>query len=229
MVKHLACIMDGNRRWAKKQGLMTFLGHKHGWDAIKRVVDFCFEKNIIYLSLYAFSIENLKRSEAEKSYLFEVLAQQAFAELDNLKHRNVRVRFIGDRALFPPTIKSLCEKTEQETKHCAGLHINFDLCYGGQQEIADAAKSMAIEVAQGNLSPQDITAALFEKYLWTSGTPSPDLIIRTGGDVRLSNFLLFQSAYSELFFSDVLWPDISSVELESALAHFDTCRRNFGQ
>lgn len=229
MIKHLACIMDGNRRWAQKQGFMAFLGHKAGWDAIKRVVDFCCEKNISYLSLYTFSIENLKRSEAEKYYLFEVLAKEAFAELNNLKNRNVRVRFIGDRALFPQSIKSLCEKTEQETKHCTGLHINFDLCYGGQQEIADAAKSMAVHVAQGNLLPEHITPELFEKYLWTSGIPSPDLIIRTGGDIRLSNFLLFQSAYSELFFSDVLWPDISSVELESALIHFDKCRRNFGQ
>jgi undecaprenyl diphosphate synthase len=229
MLKHLACIMDGNRRWAIQHGLMAFVGHKFGWDAVKRVIDFCCEKNISYVSLYTFSIENLQRSEEEKHYLFEVLAQEAFKELDNLKHRNIRVCFVGNRTLFPQSIKVLCENSEQETKHCTGLRINFCLCYGAQQEIADTAQRIAIEVTQGNLSPENITSETFEKYLWTSGTPSPDLIIRTGGDRRLSNFLLFQSAYSELFFSDVLWPDISSAELESALIYFDKCRRNFGK
>jgi len=221
--------MDGNRRWAAKQGLMAFLGHRQGFEAVKRVIDFCFEKNIGYLSLYTFSIENLQRSLEEKRYLFEILAQEVFYQINNLKQRNVRVRFIGDRALFPESIISLCEKAEQNTQDCTALQLNFDLCYGGQQEIADTAKRIAIDVTKGILLAEDITPQMFEKYLWTTGTPSPDLIIRTGGDVRLSNFLLFQSAYSELFFSDVLWPDISYAELEVALTHYNKCRQNFGR
>jgi undecaprenyl diphosphate synthase len=222
--------MDGNRRWAVQQGLISFLGHKNGWDAVKRVADFCLDKNITYLSLYTFSIENLKnRSAEEKHYLFEVLAQEAFKELDTLKDRNVRVRFIGDRTLFPKSIKSLCEKTERETEHCTALHLNFGLCYGGQQEIVDTAKRIAIKVTKGDLAIQDITPELFENFLWTSSIPSPDLIIRTGGDNRLSNFLLYQCAYSELYFIDCLWPDISVQNLESAITYYDNCRRNFGK
>ena len=161
--------------------------------------------------------------------MFEVLAQEAFKELDTLKDRNVRVRFIGDRTLFPKSIKSLCEKTERETEHCTALHLNFSLCYGGQQEIVDTAKRIAIKVAKGDLAIQDITPELFENFLWTSSIPSPDLIIRTGGDNRLSNFLLYQSAYSELYFIDCLWPDISVQNLESAITYYDNCRRNFGK
>jgi len=230
MVNHLACIMDGNRRWAMQQGLMSFLGHRKGFDAVKRVIDFCLEKEISYLSLYAFSLENLqKRSQEEQRYLFEGLAQEALQDLEMLKRKNICIRFIGDRTLFPASVRPVCEKIEYETASGTALQVNFLLCYGAQQEIADAAKRIAIEVAQGNVLPQDITAEFFEKFLWTSGIPSPDLIIRTGGDVRLSNFLLFQCAYSELFFSDTLWPDISSTELESALIYFDKCRKNFGK
>jgi len=221
--------MDGNRRWAMQHGLVSFLGHKNGWDAVKRVIDFCLEKNIAYLSLYTFSIENLKRSEEEKHYLFEVLAQEVFKELENCKDRNIRIRFIGDRTLFPKSIKQLCEKSERETEHCNGLHLNFSLCYGGQQEIVDTAKRIAIKVVKGDLQVNDITPDIFENFLWTSSIPSPDLIIRTGGDNRLSNFLLYQCAYSELYFIDCLWPDISVQNLESAITYYDNCRRNFGK
>ena len=229
MVKHLACIMDGNRRWAMNQGLISFLGHRNGWDAVKRVIDFCLEKKITYLSLYAFSIENLKRSEEEKHYLFEVLAQEAFAELEYFKSKNVRIRFIGDRTLFPKSIKHISEKSERETAECSALQLNFLLCYGGQQEIVDTAKRIAIKVAKGDLQVDDITPELFENFLWTAPNPSPDLIIRTGGDNRLSNFLLFQCAYSELYFLDCLWPDISVQHLEAAIIYYDNCRKNFGK
>lgn len=228
MLKHLACIMDGNRRWAINKGIVPFLGHKNGWDAVRRVVTFCLEKNIEYLSLYTFSIENLKRSPEEKYYLFEVLAQEAFKELDELKSKNVRIRFIGDRTLFPKSIKHLCEKSERETQLCTALHLNFLLCYGGQQEIVDTTKRIVMKVMKGDLQIQDITPALFEHFLWTSPIPAPDLIIRTGGDNRLSNFLLYQCAYSELYFIDCLWPDISSENLELAISYYDNCRRNFG-
>jgi undecaprenyl diphosphate synthase len=229
MIKHLACIMDGNRRWAMNQGLVSWLGHQNGLNAVKRVIDFALTKKIEYLSLYTFSIENLQRSEAEQRYLFEVLAQEALRDLDEFKSKGVRMRFVGDRALFPKTVQPVCKQVEQETAHCTALQVNFLLCYGGQQEIVDTAKRIAIKVKKGDLQADDITVALFDQLLWTGSMPSPDLIIRTGGDNRLSNFLLFQCAYSELYFLDCLWPDISSAELESALIYFDKCRKNFGK
>jgi len=229
MLKHLACIMDGNRRWAINQGLIPWYGHKNGLDSVRRVMDFCLEKKIMHLSLYTFSIENLKRTEDEQRYLFEVLAQEALQELENFKRKNVRVRFIGDRTLFPKSIRPLCEKIERETDNCTILQLNLLLCYGGQQEIVDTAKRIVVKVAKGDLLINDITTELFENFLWTSSSPSPDLIIRTGGDNRLSNFLLFQCAYSELYFLNCLWPDISVENLESAITYYDNCRKNFGK
>lgn len=229
MIKHLACIMDGNRRWALQQGLISFYGHKKGFDAVKTVIDFCLKKEIPYLSLYAFSIENLKRTAQERYYLFEVLAPQVAQEIESLKEKNIRVRFSGDRALFPDSIRFLCENIEQKTQHCTGLLLNFLVCYGGQQEIADAARRIAVKVKAGDLDESDVTPDLFENFLWTAGIPRPDLIIRTGGYQRLSNFLLFQGAYSEIYFLDCLWPDISCEDLEKAATHFYHCQKNFGQ
>lgn len=222
--------MDGNRRWALKQGFGAWFGHKKGLDSVQRVIDFCLEKKISYLSLYAFSIENLEqRSSEEQNYLFGVLAQEALQDLETFKNKNVRIKFVGDHALFPATVQPVCEKAEQETESGFALQVNFLLCYGGRQEIVDATKRIADQVAQGNLKINDLTPATFEKFLWTSSLPSPDLIIRTGGQQRLSNFLLYQSAYSELYFLDCLWPDISRHELEMALTYFDKCQKNFGK
>lgn len=229
MVKHLACIMDGNRRWAHKQGLLSWLGHKSGLSSVRRVIDFCLEKKIEHLSLYTFSIENLKRSQDEQHYLFEVLAQEAFGDLAEFKRKNIRIRFVGNRSLFPHSIIHLCEVMEAETATCFALQVNFLLCYGGQQEIVDAAQRIVVAVKSGDLKESEITPAVFETFLWTAGIPSPNLIIRTGGDNRLSNFLLFQCAYSELYFIDCLWPDISTEELESALIYYDKCRKNCGK
>jgi len=229
MIKHLACIMDGNRRWAMRQGLISWLGHKNGLDAVKRVIDFCLEKQISYLSLYAFSIENLQRSHDEQRYLFEVLAKQALQDLEIFKRKNICIRFIGDRALFPASVRPICDTIEHETVAGTALNVNFLLCYGGRQEIVDAAKRIATQVACGDLLAENITTDVFEKFLWTTGVPSPDVIIRTGGDNRLSNFLLFQCAYSELYFIDCLWPDISVQNLESAITYYDNCRKNFGR
>jgi len=228
-LKHLACIMDGNRRWAIRQGLLSFFGHRKGLDAVKLVIDFCLAKNIAHLSLYTFSTENLQRSAEEQRYLFEVLAQEAARELEEFKQKNVRMKFIGDRALFPSSVVPLCEKIEQETAHCTALEVNFLLCYGGQQEIVAATKRIANLVTQGQLRAEDITPKIFEDNLWTAGTPSPNLIIRTGGQKRLSNFLLFQCAYSELYFLDCMWPDISAEKLEMALIYYAECQKNFGK
>lgn len=230
MLTHLACIMDGNRRWALKQGFASWFGHRKGLDTIQRVIDFCLDKNITYLSLYTFSLENLqKRSSAEQHYLFEVLAQEAVQDLDIFKRKNVCIRFIGDWALFPASIKSVCKKVEEETRVGNALQVNFLLCYGGQQEIINAAKRIVAEINEKKLGEHDITPALFNNYLWTGDMPAPDLIIRTGGQQRLSNFLLFQCAYSELYFLDCLWPDISPTDLEKAFLYFDISQKNFGK
>jgi undecaprenyl diphosphate synthase len=229
MVKHLACIMDGNRRWAMKNGLIPLEGHRKGFDAIKRIIEFCLENKIEHLSLYTFSIENLKRTAEELHYLFEVLAHEVAHDLVELKQKNVKVSFIGDKVLFPKSIRSLCEKVEKETYHCTGLYLHFLLFYGGRQEIIDTACRIAIKIKKGDLKESEITPAVFEQFLWTAGIPYPDIIIRTGGDRRLSNFLLFQAAYSELYFLDVLWPDISKKDIESAVITFNNCRKNFGQ
>lgn len=222
--------MDGNRRWAIRQGLLSFFGHRKGLDALKLVINFCLNKNISYLSLYTFSAENLQnRSRTEQDYLFEVLAQEAANKLKEFKQKNVRMKFIGDRTLFPKSVQPLCEKIEQETAHCTALQVNFLLCYGGRQEIVAATQSIATQVTQGLLKPEDITSELFEKNLWSVGTPSPNLIIRTGGQKRLSNFLLYQCAYSELYFLDCMWPEISVASLEDALAYYSNCQKNWGK
>ncbi len=227
---HLACIMDGNRRWATQQGLLSFLGHRKGLDAVKLVIDFCLSKKISYLSLYTYSTENLKnRSPHEQHYLFEVLAHEAARELEEFKRKNVRMKFVGDRTLFPATVQPLCERIEQETADCSALQVNFLLCYGGRQEIVDTTKRIAQQVAEGRINAENITLEVFENNLWTTDTPPPDLIIRTGAQHRLSNFLLYQCAYSELYFLDCMWPDISMHDLERARTYYDTCRKMFGK
>ena len=228
-LNHLACIMDGNRRWAIRQGLLSFFGHRKGLDALKLVIDFCLDKQIRHLSLYTFSTENLQRPAQEQQYLFEVLAQEAAAELKEFKQKNVRMKFIGDRGLFPKSVQPLCDKIEQETAHCTGLDVNFLLCYGGRQEIIAAAQRIATDVAQGRLKVEDISPKLFEENLWTAGIPSPDLIIRTGGQKRLSNFLLYQCAYTELYFLDCMWPEISAEKLENAVDWYNQAQKNFGK
>ena len=222
--------MDGNRRWALQQGFASWFGHRKGLDVVQRVIDFCLEKNIKYLSLYTFSLENLQqRSHAEQDYLFGVLAQEALQDLDVFKRKNIKIRFIGDRQQFPAQVIPICEMVEEETKFGDALQLNFLLCYGGQQEIVNAAKRIAVDVVQGALQVNDITPNIFENYLWTIGMSLPDLIIRTGGQQRLSNFLLYQCAYSELYFLDCLWPDISDADLQLAYIYFNECRKNFGK
>jgi len=222
--------MDGNRRWAMRQSFAKLLGHKKGIETIQTVIDFCLAKKISYLSLYAYSIENIQnRSVEEQQYLFEQLAWQALDDIDTFKKKNVRIRFIGDRNLFPKSMQTISEKAEAETAHCTVLQVNLLFCYGGRQEIVDATKRIAQAVSLGALKIDDITTQLFEDNLWTSGMPLPDLIIRTGGQQRLSNFLLYQAAYSELYFLDCMWPDISEKELELALTYYDECQKNFGR
>jgi undecaprenyl diphosphate synthase len=228
MVKHLACIMDGNRRWAQERFLLPWQGHERGAQTIKSVMQFCREHTIPYLSLYTFSLENLKRDEQEKSFIFNYFIQDLEQIIVHSIEHGIRIRFIGDRAFFPTSVVPACEEIESKTAHLKTLQVQFLFCYGSRQEIVEGVKSLARRVQAGVLDPEEITADLLINSFWSADIPEPDLIIRTGGCKRLSNFLLYQSAYSELYFLDCLWPDLSETHLKQAITYFQTCKRNFG-
>jgi undecaprenyl diphosphate synthase len=228
MIKHLALVMDGNRRWAQGKGLAPWLGHSNGVDAVKRSVEFCIEKKIPYLSLYVFSLENLRRSPQEVNFLFDLIVSEGERWLDDLIKQGIRVRFIGDRSLFPTHLLPTINKLEQTTSHLTTLEVLLLFCYGGQQEILNGIKHIARNLKQGLISEEDITDEVVRSVLWANKIPDPDLIIRAGGRQRLSNFLLYQAAYSELYFLDCLWPDIQKADLENAVYKFEQVQRNFG-
>jgi len=227
-MQHIAMIMDGNRRWAREKKLeAVMMGHRKGIESIKTAVRFCLKNKIKYLSLYTFSLENLKRKEIEKNYLFN-LFNQSKKELTNLVNEGVRVRFIGDKSLFPGVILSTIDEVEAATQKCDKMNLNFLFCYGSQQEMVDAAKKVATKVGKGELSVDDITLDSFRNEMWLGNIPEPEMIIRTGKVARLSNFLLFQAAYSELMFLDCYWPEISESKLQECMDRFYEAKRNFG-
>lgn len=228
MIKHLACIMDGNRRWAKQRDMMPWYGHQEGAQAVNTAISFCLEKGISYLSLYTFSLENLNRPEQEKNFIFSYLVDQADAQLASFIKQGITVRFVGERSLFPPEVAHTCQKIEGATAGGTKLTILVLFCYGSRQELLAATRSLAALAAAGTIEPAQITDELLREHLWTGLIPDPDLIIRTGAVHRLSNFLLYQSAYSELYFLDCLWPEISTADLQKALDYFLQTKRNFG-
>jgi len=209
MINHLACIMDGNRRWAKKQGKLPWLGHKAGIKTIEIAIKYCLEQKINYLSLYTFSLENFNRSQIEQSYMFDMMLTQAEKQLRLFIDKNIKIKFIGNLVNFPENIQKMCQDIEIKTAQGTALQVNFLFGYGAQQEILNAAQQFSQAIIAGS----DATQELFESFLWTAGMPNPDLIIRTGGVQRLSNFLLYQSAYAEIRFLDTLWPDLTEQEL----------------
>lgn len=228
MIKHLGLIMDGNRRWAIHHNLETFLGHKEGVKAVDVSIDFAIKQDIKYLTLYAFSIENLSRSETEKNFLFDILINETNNRLDEFKNKNVCIKFKGDYSLFPERIKDSCLRIENETADNSTLFVNILFCYGGQQEIFAAAKKLAQDFKYGLVKDSEMDKH-FQNALWCSNFPAPDLIIRSGGKQRLSNFLTFQSAYSELMFIDTFWPDVTEQHLLDCLSKFNSVKRNFGK
>ncbi len=229
MLKHLACIMDGNRRWAKQKNWLPWHGHRQGMQAARRVIDFCLAQSIPYLSLYTFSQENFKRPARELHFLFNILIQEMKQTLlEEFKAKGVRVCFVGDRSLFPKQVLPVCEDIEEQTKDLSALRVNLLFCYGGRQEIIHGIKSIIRKVKDGQLADDEISEDLLERHLWTSGIPEPDIIVRTGGVKRLSNFFLFKAAYSEFFFLDCLWPDLMKDHLQKVVQSFYERRRNFG-
>ena len=228
LITHLACIMDGNRRWAQLKGLQPWYGHKEGIEAALRVVDFCIERNIGHLSLFTFALQNFKRPLQEIQYLFDMLTTSAHHFINAFVERGVQVEWIGNLKLFPQEIQEICKQSQEHTAQKKKLKLQLYFGYDGQEEIIAATAAVAQQVCQGLLKTEEITPALFKKYLWGGAVPDPDLIIRTGGMQRLSGFMLYQAAYSEFYFLDCLWPEISQDHLQKALDYFNNCQRNFG-
>lgn len=227
-MEHLALIMDGNRRWAKKRALAPWLGHKQGIESVRIALEFCLNNTIKHLSLYVFSLENFKRAPEEVRFLFELFIDHAKQIIPDLIKNGVQITFIGDKTYFPEHLLPTIHDLETQTQHLKKLKVALLFCYGGRQEIVAAAQQVAYAVKNNQIQPQDITPELFSQYLWSHTLPDPDLIIRTGGVKRLSNLLLYQAAYSELYFLDILWPDITYKHLEEAYADYQQRSRNFG-
>lgn len=225
---HLAVIMDGNGRWANARGLPRTFGHRKGVEAVRETVRAAAEAGIRFLTLFAFSSENWRRPEAEINDLFGLLKTFIRRDLAELHRENVRIRIIGDRANLRDDIRSLLLEAEETTRGNSGLTVVIAFNYGSRDEIARAASSLAAEVAAGRLKASDIDARMLEQRLDTSDIPDPDLIIRTSGEERLSNFLLWQAAYSELMFVPELWPDFGREEFFAALERFGERDRRFG-
>jgi undecaprenyl diphosphate synthase len=220
--------MDGNGRWAKARGLPRTIGHKNGAEAVRRTVEAAREMGISYLTLYAFSSENWKRPPTEVSALLGLLRLYLRNEIANMRKNGVRLRVIGDRARLGEDIVSLIEEAEAGTRGNDALTLTLALSYGGRQEIVEAARQLARDVAEGRLAPDAIDAAAVSGRLATADMPDPDLVIRTSGEKRMSNFLLWQSAYAELLFVDVLWPDFGRANLEAAVDAFHHRERRYG-
>ncbi len=228
MARHVAIIMDGNGRWAKARGLPRTAGHKAGVDSVKRAIKAARELGIEYLTLFGFSAENWSRPEEEVGALMSLLRMFLRSEVAGLQREGIRIRFIGDRSLLAFDIVELIDCAERTSEFNMGLTLVVALSYGGRQEIAAAVRSLAADVLAGKLGPESIDETALESRLWTRDLPDPDLIVRTSGEQRISNFLLWQSAYSEFVFLDTLWPDFSSADLEMALRIFRRRERRFG-
>jgi undecaprenyl diphosphate synthase len=226
--RHLAVIMDGNGRWARQRRRPRVIGHRAGARAVNLCIDFCLEQGIGALTLFAFSSENWGRPEDEVGALMKLFMNALDREVAELHRRGVRVRFIGERTRFSEAIRARMDDAEALTAGNARLALNIAASYGGRQDIAAAARSLAADVAAGRLQPQDIEETLFASRLALADLPPPDLFIRTGGDFRISNFLLWQLAYTELWFTETLWPALDAATLQRALDDYASRQRRFG-
>lgn len=226
--KHVAIIMDGNGRWAKSRGLPRVAGHKRGADAVRRAVKSAGELGVRYLTLFGFSSENWKRPLDEITDLMALLRNYLRSEIAELHKQGVRVRVIGDRARLAPDIVTLIEQAERTTEANTQLDFIIALSYGARAEIARAARALAHAAKAGEIDPETIGEADIAKYLYTSDIPDPDLLVRTSGEKRISNFLLWQAAYTEFVFLDVLWPDFDRAHFEAAIAEFGKRDRRYG-
>ena len=227
--KHIAIIMDGNGRWAKSKHLPRSSGHQKGVQSVRKIVKHCATIGVNTLTLFAFSSENMKRSDEEVSLLFKLFLTVLKSETKKLKDNNIKLKIIGDLSVFTPEIQSLAKDAQEQLQNNNGLNLVIAANYGGQWDIAEAAKKIAEKVLVNGLKPQDIDSDLFHNYTALAQYPRVDLLIRTSGEVRISNFLLWDIAYSELYFCDTLWPDFDEEELNLAIKSFHSRDRRFGE
>ena len=224
--KHIAIIMDGNGRWAKKRGLPRTAGHAAGAETFRRIANYCRRLGVRYLTVYAFSTENWKRSSEEVAGIMKLLRRYLEEALEDMDKNRVCFRFFGDLSRLSPELQTLCREAERESTDY-DVQVNFCLNYGGRDEILQAARRYAADVAAGK-ADGDLTEEGFSQYLYSAGVPDPELIIRPSGEMRTSNFLLWQSAYSEYVFMDVLWPDFREEDLDRAIMEYTRRNRRFG-
>jgi len=223
--KHIAIIMDGNRRWAKNRGKSPEFGHREGYKRFIEIGEVCRKMGIKTLTVYAFSTENWKRKKEEVDCLIDLLRTAIKRETKRVNKENIRIRILGRKEDLPDDLRETIKKSEQDTENNTSGNLNIALSYGGRAEIVNTIKS----IIKSKIKPEEITEKLIQNNLYTKGQDDPDLIIRCGGEKRLSNFLLWQSAYAELYFSDILWPDFNEGELYKALNYFSNVKRNFGE
>lgn len=228
-IKHLAVIPDGNRRWAKGNKVKTALGYHQGLDAVKATIQACLDKGIQHLSFYTFSLENMHRSEAEQQTLFAMISNHFTKMIPKLVEAGVSVKFIGDRSLFPTKLMPQIKQIEEATKEQTSLHVYLLFYYGGQQDIVQACQQVAVRARNKTIKPNEITIETIKTALWTAIAPDPDLIVRTSGVKRLSNYFTFPAAYTEFLFSETLWPDVTKEMVVSWIDDFEKIQRNFGK
>ena len=226
--RHIAIIMDGNGRWARKRGLPRTAGHAAGAETFRTIATYCKEIGLEYLTVYAFSTENWKRPAEEVGAIMGLLKKYLLEAIGQMERDRVKMEFFGDLSPLPQELRDLCQRTRELSTHSAGCQVNICLNYGGRDELLRAARAYAQECLEGKADPNHLSEAQFSGYLFSRGVPDPDLIIRPSGELRLSNFLPWQSAYSEFYFTDVLWPDFSKEELHRAIAAYQSRSRRFG-
>ncbi len=227
--EHIAVIMDGNGRWAQQHGVPRAKGHEQGGQTVQRVIDLCRERGVKWLTLYAFSTENWGRSKLEVTALMRMLVKYLYERLPEMMEKNVRLHAIGELYMLPKKAQEALKDVVEKTKGNTGLNTVLALSYGSRQEITAAARALAQEVKDGKLEPSDITPELLSSRLYTAGMPDPDLLIRTSGEMRISNYLLWQISYAEIHVTDTLWPDFGRADFDAALNDYAARNRRYGK
>lgn len=227
--RHIAIIMDGNGRWAEQRNRPRLFGHKAGVDSVREIVETCRELGVEYLTLYAFSTENWNRPQSEVSGLMLLLKTYLVGELRNMLSNDIRLRCLGQQHRLPREVREVLQQTVESTASCQTMNLNLALSYGGRMELIHAIQQLAGKCVDGDLAPEEINEQVLSDHLYTAGQVDPDLVIRTGGECRLSNFLLWQASYAELYFTDLKWPDFKKEQLLEAIDVFNQRQRRFGK
>lgn len=226
--RHIAVVMDGNGRWAQKRGLPRTMGHSAGSETFQTDAEYLSDLGVEYFTVYAFSTENWKRPQEEVQEILRLLEKYLHKAIREMREKNIRLQFFGDLSPFSPELRALIDETNAISKTTTGMLVSVCLNYGGRAELVRAARLLAQQCTDGKLAPEEIDEALLSDNLYSAGVPDPDLMIRPGGEVRLSNFLLWQNAYTEFYFSDVLWPDFDCRQMDAAIAAYQQRKRRYG-